>query len=89
MVILKFYKHPSLKPNQLKCKLEKLIKVSDSVTEVDAENCYYIESKEPLKDAEVATLKWILTAPFGESPLSDDSALGRKDKVVVVEIGPR
>lgn len=89
MVILKLFKHPSLKPNQLKCKLEKLSKISGSIKDVDAEYCYYIESKETLKEQEVATLKWILTAPFGEPQLTDHSALKQKDDAFVVEIGPR
>lgn len=90
MVILKFFKHPALKPSRLKCKLDRLVRISDSVVDVDAEFCYYVESRNPLSKDQVATLKWILTAPFGDPELNDDSALQqKKDKSVVVEIGPR
>ncbi|KAJ8675420.1 hypothetical protein QAD02_011206 [Eretmocerus hayati] len=87
MVILKFYKNPGLKPSQLKTKLENLKKISESVKNLEAEVCYYIESKKSLGKNEIGVLKWILSSPFDPDQLADQSAFG--DDQLVIEIGPR
>ncbi|XP_014227740.1 phosphoribosylformylglycinamidine synthase [Trichogramma pretiosum] len=87
MVILKFYKNPGLKANLLKSKLEKIKKISDSVTNIEAELCYYIESKSPLSKDNIDIIKWILTSPFEPQELKDESDF--KNGQLVIEIGPR
>ena len=87
MVILKFYKNPGLKPSQLRSKLENLTKISKSISNVEAELCYYVESKSALSKDEVNTLKWVLSSPFEPNKLVDSSAF--KDDKLVIEIGPR
>lgn len=87
MVILKFYKNPGLKSSQLKSKLENLDKISNFINDVEAELCYYIESKSPLDDKQIEVLKWILSSPFEPSQLVDSS--GFENDKLVVEIGPR
>ena len=87
MAILKFYKNPGLKASQLKSKLENIIQIVDSVTSIEAELCYYIESKNPLNKNEIDILKWIFTSSFAPDQLKETSAFG-PDKLVI-EIGPR
>ncbi|XP_001605732.2 phosphoribosylformylglycinamidine synthase [Nasonia vitripennis] len=87
MVILKFYKNPGLKSSQLKSKLENLVKISTSINDIEAELCYYIESKNALDKKQIEILKWILSSPFEPSQLVDCSLF--KSEKLVVEIGPR
>lgn len=87
MAILRFYKSPGLKTSQLKNKLDNIVKISKSITEIEAELCYYVDSKGPLNKEEVNILKWILSSPFEPNQLLDSSAF--IDDKCVIEIGPR
>lgn len=87
MVILKFYKNPGLKSSQLRSKLEILTKISNAVTDIEAELCYYIESQSPLNKEQINILKWILGSPFEPDQLVDSTAY--KGDKLVIEIGPR
>ncbi|KAG5320948.1 PUR4 synthase, partial [Acromyrmex heyeri] len=86
-MILKFFKTPGLKTGQLKNKLHKVLQIEPSVTNLETELCYYVET-ESLEEDEVQVLKWIL------SPLSKGECL-RCDSIFsdtenhVIEIGPR
>ncbi|KAG5312577.1 PUR4 synthase, partial [Acromyrmex insinuator] len=86
-MILKFFKTPGLKTGQLKNKLHKVLQIEASVTNLETELCYYVET-ESLEEDEVQVLKWIL------SPLSKGECL-RCDSMFsdtenhVIEIGPR
>ncbi|XP_071647655.1 phosphoribosylformylglycinamidine synthase isoform X6 [Temnothorax longispinosus] len=90
MVILKFYKAPGLKTGQLKNKLHKVSQIEASVTDLETELCYYVETLEPLQEDEVRILKWILSPPFkGECLRSDSTFNDTEDHAIVIEIGPR
>ncbi|XP_058807082.1 phosphoribosylformylglycinamidine synthase [Phymastichus coffea] len=87
MVILKFYKNPGFKSSQLKNKLENLMKISNTITNIEAELCYYIESSSSLNKEQIKILKWILCSPFESNQLADSTAY--RENKLVIEIGPR
>ncbi|RLU21996.1 hypothetical protein DMN91_006375 [Ooceraea biroi] len=92
MGILKFYKTPGLKAGQLKSKLQKVSQIEASVTDLETELCYYIETTDPLLEEEIKILKWILTPPLErkEKCLQSGSVFNEnEDGAVVIEIGPR
>lgn len=90
MAILKFYKNPGLKDSQLKKKFTTLKEVSKFVSDLEAELCYYVESKNPLDSASVEKLKWVLRSPFLPQSLINSSFLEDSGKEnLLVEIGPR
>lgn len=89
MVILKFYKAPGLKTGQLKNKLYKVSQIEASVTDLETELCYYVETLELFQEDEVRILKWILS-PLFEGELRCDSVFNDiQEHVTVIEIGPR
>lgn len=90
MVILRFYKASGLKTSQLRNKLHKVSQIEISVTDLDTELCYYVETLEPLQEDEVRILKWILSPVFEEECLRCDSMFTNiQDQATVIEIGPR
>ncbi|XP_076232300.1 phosphoribosylformylglycinamidine synthase [Calliopsis andreniformis] len=90
MGIIKFYKVPGLKSGQLKNKLNNIVQISSSVTGLETELCYYIESKEPLNEEELKLLKWILIPPFEQDSLKNCSVFDEHSKEnLIIEIGPR
>ncbi|XP_012220316.2 phosphoribosylformylglycinamidine synthase-like [Linepithema humile] len=90
MGILKFYKAPGLKTGQLKSKLHKVSQIEASVTDLETELCYYVETTEPLQEEEVRILKWILAPPFERECLRCDSVFNKTENhAIVIEIGPR
>nr|XP_031826710.1 phosphoribosylformylglycinamidine synthase [Nomia melanderi] len=90
MGIIKFYKLPGLRSGQLKNKFNSLAQISSSITGLETELCYYIETKEPLSDKESELLKWILIPPFEHHSLKNHSAFDEKlDGNLIIEIGPR
>jgi phosphoribosylformylglycinamidine synthase len=52
------------------------------------ENCFYIETSAPLREVDIAILKWLLAETFEPERLSDTSFVGC-DPEKIVEIGPR
>lgn len=90
MRILRFYKTPGLRAGQLKSKLQKVLEIETSVTDLETELCYYVEIAEPLEEEEIRVLKWILSPPFERECLRDDSVFNDiQNHAVVIEIGPR
>lgn len=90
MVLLRFYKAPGLKTGQLKNKLYKVSQIEASVTDLDTEVCYYVETLKPLQEDEVRILKWILSPIFEGECLRCDSMFNDiQDQATVIEIGPR
>lgn len=90
MGILRFYKAPGLKTGQVKSKLHKVSQIEASITELETELCYYVETTEPLEEEEVHILKWILAPPFEREFLRCDSVFDETDNhAIVIEIGPR
>lgn len=90
MVILRFYKVPGLKTAQQKNKLYKVSQIEPSVTNLETELCYYVETFEPLQEVEVRILKWILSSPFKAECLRSDSNFDdTQHDAIVIEIGPR
>lgn len=90
MVILRFYKMPGLKTGQLKNKLHKISQIETSVTDLETELCYYVETLEPLQEDEVRILKWILSPIFeGECLRCDSMFKDTQNHAIVIEIGPR
>ncbi|XP_011156621.1 phosphoribosylformylglycinamidine synthase isoform X2 [Solenopsis invicta] len=88
MVILKFYKAPGLKTGQLKNKLHKVSQIEASVTDLETELCYYVETLESLQEDEIRVLKWILS-PIFEGGLRCDSVFNETQSATIIEIGPR
>ncbi|XP_043249233.1 phosphoribosylformylglycinamidine synthase [Colletes gigas] len=90
MGIIKFYKVPGLKSGQLKTKFNNISRVSNSITGLESELCYYIEIKEPLNKEELKLLKWILNSPLEQNSLKTCSTFDEKlNDNLIVEIGPR
>ncbi|XP_029169717.1 phosphoribosylformylglycinamidine synthase [Nylanderia fulva] len=90
MRILKFYKVPGLKAGQLKSKLHKVSEIEASVTDLETELCYYVQTTEPLENEEEVVLKWILGPPFERECLKYNSVFNHvQDNAIVIEIGPR
>lgn len=90
--IQRFYKTPGLKAGQLKSKLHKVSQIEASVTDLETELCYYIETTDLLLEEENRILKWILAPPLEKedkclesSSVFDEAETG----VTVIEIGPR
>lgn len=90
MVILKFYKAPGLKTGQLKNKLHKVSQIEPSVTDLETELCYYVETLKPLQEDEVRILKWILSPLLEGECLQCDSMFNyTQNHAIIIEIGPR
>lgn len=90
MGILKFYKAPGLKTGQLKSKLHKVSQIEASITDLETELCYYVETTDPLQEEEVQILRWILAPPFKRECLQCDSVFNKTENhAIVIEIGPR
>jgi len=90
MVILKFYKVPGLKTGQLRNKLHKVSQIESSVTDLETELCYYVETLDPLQEDEVRILKWILSPLLEGECLRCNSMFSNiQDHATVIEIGPR
>lgn len=89
MGILRFYKAPGLKTGQLKSKLQKVLQIEASVTDLETELCYYVETTVPLEEKEKQLLKWILAPPFERGCLRRDSVFSENQDHIVIEIGPR
>lgn len=90
MVILRFYKSPGLRAQQLGNRLDSLIRVTSSVEKLESELCYYIDVKSALSEEEIRVLKWILSSPFQPQELKDSSAFERDETgKLLIEIGPR
>ncbi|XP_043521833.1 phosphoribosylformylglycinamidine synthase isoform X2 [Frieseomelitta varia] len=90
MNIIRFYKVPGLKSGQLKSKFNSLIQITNLISGLKTELCYYIEVKEPLSAEELKVLKWILTPPLEPQSLKNFSAFNEKlSNCLVIEIGPR
>ncbi|KOX70064.1 Phosphoribosylformylglycinamidine synthase [Melipona quadrifasciata] len=90
MNIIRFYKVPGLKSGQLKSKFNSLIQITNLISGLETELCYYIEVKEPLSTEELKVLKWILTPPLQPQSLKNFSAFNEKSSnCLVIEIGPR
>ncbi|KAG7197412.1 hypothetical protein KM043_013274 [Ampulex compressa] len=90
MPILKFYKTPGLKSGQLKNKLRDVTGLTNAVTGIETELCYYVETKEVLTNQDISILKWMLASPFDSHDLMNKSTY--KENVVeglIIEIGPR
>ncbi|XP_018377307.1 PREDICTED: phosphoribosylformylglycinamidine synthase [Trachymyrmex cornetzi] len=86
-MILKFFKTPGLKTGQLKNKLHKVLQIEASVTSLETELCYYVET-ESLEEDEVQVLKWILSPLLEGECLRCDSMFSDTQNHVI-EIGPR
>lgn len=90
MAILKFYKLPGLKSAQLKTKLSDIRKVSNIVSDLKTELCYYIEIKEELNEKEIQLLRWLLVSPIETNTLKNVSVFDQNNSTItVIEIGPR
>lgn len=92
MSILKFYKTPGLKAGQLKSKLHKVLQIEASVTDLETELCYYIETADTLLEEEFRILKYLLASPLEKEDkcLQSDSVFDEtQDGAIVIEIGPR
>jgi len=90
MVILKFYKVPGLKTGKLRNKLHKVSQIEPSVTDLETELCYYVETLDPLQEDEIRILKWILSPPLEGECLRCNSVFSNiQDHVTIIEIGPR
>ncbi|XP_054001967.1 phosphoribosylformylglycinamidine synthase [Hylaeus anthracinus] len=90
MGIIRFYKAPGLKSGQLKTVLSNVTQISNLITGLESELCYYIETKEPLSEEELELLKWILIPPFNQHSLTTCSVFDEKlEENLIIEIGPR
>ncbi|XP_050484898.1 phosphoribosylformylglycinamidine synthase [Bombus huntii] len=90
MDIIRFYKVPGLKSGQFKSKFNSLVQITNLISGLETELCYYIEVKEPLSEEELAILKWILTPPLESQSLKNSSAFDKKlNNCFIIEIGPR
>nr|XP_003704098.1 PREDICTED: phosphoribosylformylglycinamidine synthase [Megachile rotundata] len=90
MAIIRFYKIPGLKSGQLKNKFNDLTHISNLITGLETELCYYVEIKESLSNEELKVLKWILTPPLEPDNLKNNSIFDEElDSYLIIEIGPR
>lgn len=90
MGIIRFYKAGGLKSGQLKNKFNNLIKISDTISHLETELCYYVDTNEALSEEELKVLKWILTPPLEPQSLRSSSVFDEKlNGCLIVEIGPR
>lgn len=90
-MILKLYKSPGLKCGHYIKKLKSVNNIINEVENLETEFCYYIESKNPLKNEEINLLKWILSSPIEKEELSETSVFDSKSReaTILIEIGPR
>jgi phosphoribosylformylglycinamidine synthase len=94
--LLHMYRTPALssykKAVLLKTVSEKII--TDIIKDIETEFCFNIESSEPLTDAELNKLKWLLAETFEPDDFSNtsfltDSPVHRFTHSPVFEVGPR
>ena len=67
--------------------------VAGSITDLNTEYCYYIDSSEPLSAPELELLRWLLSETFEPEKFSGQSFLSTADAPpapqVILEVGPR
>lgn len=61
-------------------------KIIPDIKDIETEFCFNIESSEPLTDAELNKLKWLLSETFEPDNFSDKSFL---NSALIFEVGPR
>ena len=62
---------------------------NDSISAIDAELCYCIETKIPLNESKIELIKWLLKSPFMPLNLRDSSEFISTENQIIIEIGPR
>ncbi|XP_014295067.2 phosphoribosylformylglycinamidine synthase [Microplitis demolitor] len=85
MVIAKLYKSSGLLSGQLSSKLTTLQQICPSITSLQTETCYYIESDRALTSSDLKIINFALTSPF-DPELYDESMISSP---MIIEIGPR
>jgi len=87
MRMLHFYRNPALSETKAEDLLAFARKnVSPRVRRIETEYCFNIEASEPLNDAEIETLRWLLAETFEPDRFAPET-LFRGDRVL--EVGPR
>jgi phosphoribosylformylglycinamidine synthase len=73
-------------------------RISRSVRDIETEHCFYVEASGPLSEAELTTLRWLLTETFEPEKCSSSSFLasdksshtgGEGEGRLLIEVGPR
>ena len=87
MRLLHFYRYPALSETKAEDLLAFARKnVSPRVRRIETEYCFNIEASEPLNDAEIETLRWLLAETFEPDRFAPET-LFHGDRVL--EVGPR
>src|SRR3990172_1504651 len=87
MKLLHFHRSPALSGTKRSDLLAFVRKhVSPHVRGIESEHCFNVETSEPLTDAEIETLRWLLAETFEADRFAPGSFLAGKQ---VLEAGPR
>lgn len=87
MTLLHYYRTPALSETKEDALLAFARKrVSPHVKGIETESCFNVETSEPLSDAEIETLRWLLAETFEPDRFAPESFLVENR---VLEVGPR
>lgn len=92
--LLHMYRTPALSSYRKNVLMEIVRKsICPDIQDMETEYCFNIESSEPLTDAELNTLKWLLSETFEPENFSFKSFLTRHSSLItrhcLFEVGPR
>lgn len=91
MTILQYFKKVQHLPIRESHKVSNLKLISNSISDVQIEQCFYLDVGEHknLSVEEQKKLEWLLKDPLDDKGLSQSNFLNKNDNSLVIEIGPR